>query len=97
MVLGGVLLLTQVMVLYVIPCYGESLCYGVILCYVVSLWCDANICYGVDPCYSFYACYAVNTCLPFCIMVWYYGDNPGYGISLCCGVSLSYHVSPVMV
>ena len=46
MVLGGVLLLTQVMVLYVIPCYGESLCYG------VSLWCGANLCYGVDPCYS---------------------------------------------
>ena len=76
------------------PGYGESLCYGVILCYGVSLWCGANICYGVDPCYSFYACYAVNTCLPFCIMVWYYGDNPGDGIS---GVSPSYHVSPVMV
>ena len=56
MVLGGVLLLTQVMVFYVIPCYGESLCYG------VSLWCGANLCYGVDPCYSVYACYAVMLC-----------------------------------
>ena len=41
--------------------------------------------------------HVVNTCLPFCVMVWYYGDNPGNGISLCCGVSPSYHVSPVMV
>ena len=52
MVSVGVLLLAQIMVLYVIPCYGESLCYGVSLYYGVSLWCGANLCYGVDPCYS---------------------------------------------
>ena len=44
MVLVGVLLLAQILVLYVIPCYGESLRYGVSLYYGVSLLCGANLC-----------------------------------------------------